>query len=454
MKKELDLFLKLTDEIIEAEKDHPVVKPIDPNTLHSALDIGLEDDPVMDDRFESALRDLVMNTPRTASKRFFNQLFGGRNSKAVLGDLLAVVLNTSMYTYKVGGPMIGVELEIIKQSCKIVGYGDRGTGTIPTGGSMSNLMAMIMARDFKKISVTREGISGKYVLYTSEHCHYSIPKNASFIGIGLDQVRKIKTDEQGRMIPSEIELAIEADLAAGNIPFMIIATAGTTVLGAIDPIEPLNRISKKYNLWMHIDGAYCGSIMFTEKYKHLIKGVEESDSFCYNAHKMIGTPLTCSIFLTKHKDAMHESFSIEADYLYQTDHDEFDLGKTSLQCGRRNDALKFWAVWKSIGTKGIRRMVEHHFHLADVARDYVRSHPDYTLYSYDNSVSVCFNYKGIPAKALCKGLYQNAEILVGYGEFKDQQFVRLVTINSQIKDEDVIAFFKTLESFASQMTLV
>ena len=118
---------------------------------------------------------------------------------------------------------------------------------------------------------------------------------------------------------------------------------------------------EKYNLWLHVDGAYCGGVIFSRKYRHLVDGVKRADSFSFNAHKMLGTPLTCSVLLVKNKENLSNSFNNDAKYLYQTDKDDFNLGKTSFQCGRRNDALKFWTLWKSIGTKGLEKMVNHQF---------------------------------------------------------------------------------------------
>ena len=201
---------------------------------------------------------------------------------------------------------------------------------------------------------------------------------------------------------------------------------------------------------MHVDGAYCGSIIFSDQKKHLLKGIERSDSFSYNAHKMIGTPLTCSIILVKDKKQLHDSFSNDADYLYQTDGDDFNLGKTSFQCGRRNDALKFWTLWKSVGTNGIEKIIDQQFDLADVAREYVENHPDYTVYSYENSISVCFNYKNIDPKVLCTLLYEHQITVVGFGAFNEDTFIRFVTINATNTKEDILNFFKVLEAFVDE----
>jgi glutamate/tyrosine decarboxylase-like PLP-dependent enzyme len=162
---------------------------------------------------------------------------------------------------------------------------------------------------------------------------------------------------------------------------------------------------------------------------------------------MLGTPLGCSIIVTKHPEQLHHSFSNEADYLYQTEGDDFNLGKTSIQCGRRNDALKLWTLWKSIGTSGLEELVDKQFKLADVARNYITTHPDYTLKSFEDSISVCFNYKDIPADKLCTALYEDAQLMVGFGNFKSEDFVRMVTINSVLEEDDILQFFKTLEAY-------
>lgn len=449
MKNELQLFHKLAEKLLKAEESEPVVKPIDPDFLFDTIDISLSVDSASDTYFEDTLEKLVLSTPRTATRLFFNQLYGGRNAIATLGDLLAVILNNSMYTYKVAGPMVGIEKEILNQVCKIIGYGEDSGGSIAPGGSMSNFMAMVMARDAVGVSVKSEGISQKMTLYTSVESHYSIPKNAAFIGIGREQVRYVEADETGKMKPAHLEELIKEDIGNGFMPFFVNATAGTTVLGVFDDIQAISKVAKQFNLWLHIDGAYCGSVIFSKKYNHLIKGVELSDSFSFNAHKMLGTPLTCSIFVSSHKKYLYDSFSNDAAYLYQTDADDYNLGKTSIQCGRRNDSLKLWALWKSVGTNGLGKMVDQQFHLAETARKYIKGHADYTLYSFENSISVCFNYKNIPAGDLCTALYKEGKLMVGFGTFQNVQFIRLVTINAGNADADILNFFKVIEDFVA-----
>lgn len=450
LQKDLALFNELAEVLLNEESKNPVADRIDADRLYESIDLSLNSSGMIDEKFKEVVKNVLISTPKTATSLFFNQLFGGRQSKAVLGDLLAVLLNNSMYTYKVAGPQVGIEQEIIRKSCEMIGYGAKSNGTFPTGGSMSNYMALVMARDAKDPESKNKGVRKPLVIYTSQESHYSNSKNASFAGIGRDNIRFIKADSYGRMIPELLEEQIQKDLDEGLIPTYVNATAGTTVLGAFDPIEEIADITEKYDLWLHVDGAYCGSVIFSSKYKHLVKGIERSNSFSYNAHKMVGTPLTCSIILVNDKKHLHDSFSNDAEYLYQTDGDDFNLGKTSFQCGRRNDALKFWTLWKSVGTEGIEKIVDQQFDLAKASLEYIRSNSDYTLYSYDDSISVCFNYKNIDPTALCTALYENQETVVGFGAFRGITFVRFVTINANNKKEDILNFFKVLEDFVAQ----
>ncbi|WP_296313549.1 pyridoxal phosphate-dependent decarboxylase family protein [Winogradskyella sp. UBA3174] len=453
MQHDIALFSQLCDVLFKSETEQPVAYPIPTSKLYKEIDLSLNPKGVIEENLINILHDIVKSTPKTASKSFFNQLFGGRIGKATLGDLLAVMLNNSMYTYKVAGPQVGIEKQVIENICKLAGYAENSDGTVAPGGSMSNMMALIMARDAISPSVRTAGLTKPMTLYTSKESHYSISKNAALTGIGRDNVRLVRTNSKGEMSAKHLEELIQNDSENGYQPFFVNATAGTTVIGAFDDTEAISEVCNKNKVWLHVDGAYCGGVIFSKTHKHLIRGLEYSDSFSINAHKMLGTPLSCSIIVTQHKAQLHHSFSNEADYLYQTDGDDFNLGKTSLQCGRRNDALKIWTLWKSVGTNGLEEIVDKQFEMAEIARNYIKNNEDYNIYSFDDSISVCFNYKGVDAKELCTALYENSELMVGFGKFNNQEFIRMVTINSLLEKEDILAFFSTLEAFVANKML-
>ena len=184
MQKALDIFQEITQALLTDEQQNPVARYIPSDKVYEELDLGLSYDGTDMDQFKKSLKDLVLATPRTATNAFFNQLFGGRNATAVLGDLLAVILNNSMYTYKAGGPMIAIEKEIIRNITDLLGWDNNADGTLAAGGSMTNFKGILMARDAYDPEVRHKGGRADLVVYTSEESHYSIPKNAAFAGIG------------------------------------------------------------------------------------------------------------------------------------------------------------------------------------------------------------------------------------------------------------------------------
>jgi sulfinoalanine decarboxylase/sulfinoalanine decarboxylase/aspartate 1-decarboxylase len=391
----------------------------------------------------------LLKSTKSSSKLFFNQLFGGRHSKAVLGDLLAVILNNSMATYKIAGPQISIEKEILSKIYSLIGYNNKAGGTFPTGGSMSNFMSLVMARD-KVNTISNKSNNKRLIAYSSENSHYSISKNASFSGIGKENVRYIKSDQYGRICKDDFENQINNDISNGFLPFYLNATAGTTVLCAFDNIEELVPICRKHDIWLHLDGAFGGAVIFSEKYKHLVKGINFTDSFCFNAHKTLGAPISTSLLVVKDKNDLHNSFNNSASYLYQTHDSDFNLGQTSFECGRRNNALKLWTMWKAIGSKGIAKIINHEFKLANFARNYVINNSNYKIYSFENSLSICFNYKNFDPEDLCIQLYENNLLMVGFGHFHANKFIRLVTVNGENSTDNLSNFFQILEEYCER----
>ena len=449
IKDDLQLFDELVTLFLEDENQNPVAEYINPKDVNKVLDITLQESAISKVEYKKILKKLLLKSTKSSSKLFFNQLFGGRHSKAVLGDLLAVILNNSMATYKIAGPQISIEKEILSKIYSLIGYNNKAGGTFPTGGSMSNFMSLVMARD-KVNTISNKFNKKRLIAYSSENSHYSISKNASFSGIGKENVRYIKSDQYGRICKDDFENQINNDISNGFLPFYLNATAGTTVLCAFDNIEELVPICRKHEIWMHLDGAFGGAVIFSEKYKYLVKGINFTDSFCFNAHKTLGAPISTSLLVVKDKNDLYNSFNNSASYLYQTHDSDFNLGQTSFECGRRNNALKLWTMWKAIGSKGIAKIINHEFKLANFARNYVISNSNYKIYSFENSLSICFNYKNFDPEDLCTQLYENNLLMVGFGHFHANKFIRLVTVNSENSTNNLSNFFQILEEYCER----
>ncbi|MBE9009731.1 aminotransferase class V-fold PLP-dependent enzyme, partial [Pseudanabaenaceae cyanobacterium LEGE 13415] len=256
----------LVNQYLEENADiaTPVVHYLKPELLKNKLDLSIPDQGVSIDKFITLLETYLHYSVRTGHRQFFNQLFSGFNLPGFLGEVFASLTNTSMATYEIAPVATLIEQSLIEEMNSWIGF-EQGEGTFVTGGSNANLVAMLCARNKAFPEAKYQGFSQRSVVFVSDQAHYSFLKAANVLGIGLNNVIKVKTDAKGSMIPAELETAIASSLASGHTPFFIAATAGTTVLGAFDPLPEIAEIAKKYQLWFHVDGAWGGAAIFSDR---------------------------------------------------------------------------------------------------------------------------------------------------------------------------------------------
>lgn len=453
MSPDLEEVLPALTELIKTHLAHeaaePVRAPRDPATLRAELDLSLPEEGRPFGEVLEDLRALMDRTPATASRAFFNQLFGGRDGAAVAGDILAVVLNNSMYTYKVAGVQVLVELELVRRMGALLGWGDP-EGVFTPGGSLSNLCGMLMARNEAVPDLKEAGHDGRTLrIYTSADSHYSVRKAAGVLAFGRDNVVLVDVDSRGRMLPDALARAIRADRQAGHVPVMVNATSGTTVLGAYDPLDGLADVCEAEGAWLHVDGAYGGSMVFHPDYAEHFRGIERADSVTWDAHKMMGVPLMCSVILVRHKGLLTKHLNETATYLFQDDTDDLNPGTRSLQCGRRNNALKLWTAWRTHGDAGYRQRMIRLRENTLYARRHVVGHPDLTLVREPESINLCFDVRGVPCDVLCSRMNREGRAMVGHAIVDDAPVVRMVFLDPAHTESDIDAFFHALHQVAA-----
>lgn len=444
-------LIELAHALFEAEQTAPVSRFRTPEEMRRAIELAIPEKGSSPERVMDLLEDVALATPRTASRRFFNQLFAGRHDIASAAEIVAVLLNSSMYTYKAAGPHVLIEKELGEHMGRKVGYDD-GEGIFTPGGSLSNFAGIMIARNEFNERCQQDGHDGSWLtLYSSELDHYSIAKNLAMLGLGRRSLRKVATDERGRMRADALRDAIKRDIEEGAKPFCINATCGTTVLGAYDPLDEIADVAEEFGIWFHVDGAFGGSTALSAKHRDHLKGSERSDSFTWDAHKMMGVPLSCSVILVKNKGLLRKHFSESASYLFQSDEDELNHGVKSMQCGRRNDCLKLWAAWQHLGDEGYARKIDRLYDLARSFAERVKKDPRCTLSKEPESVNVCFEVTGKPSDLICETLRQQQKSLVGYGIVDGRRVIRAAFVNADVDEADLDDFFDNLVEVA--MTL-
>ena len=270
--------------------------------------------------------------------------------------------------------------------------------------------------------------------------------SANVIGIGHGNVIKVKCDNHGSMLPSALEDEINSAKSRGLTPICVIATAGTTVRGAFDPLKQIGQICEQHEIWYHVDAAWGGACLFSPKHRSLMDGVEYADSVCWDAHKMMGVPLICSAFIIKQPEILRavSSHGDSAHYLFHEDAESVDLGRFSLQCGRRNDALKLWFAWRMLGDSGWAKLVDEYMSLAKYLEEKISESDNLEMMSSRMWTNVCFRYTSHDIANLNEfnselrtRLIEDGKYMISKSNIGDDVILRPVIANPSITTESL-----------------
>lgn len=456
------LLQQLTVFFAASTAEHSVTESLEPAELarRLMLDLPAEGKPLAD--LEIDIADYLTHAVKTAHPKYFNQLWGGFSAPCLMGDLLTSATNTSMYTHEVAPVATLIEKTVIAKLGQLVGFSNP-EGQFTTGGSNGNLMAMAIARHRAAPHLKAKGIAKEpqLIAFVSAAAHYSFAKAAQILGLGTENLWTVPIDEAGQMMVPVLESLIDQARAQGHRPFFVAATAGTTVRGVFDPLSEIATIAHREALWFHVDGAWGASVLLSARHRHLMVGVDQADSVVWDAHKMMGMTLTCSMLLLKQSGQMFSTFSAPGTgYIFHADEaDPNDLGPSTLHCGRRVDAVKLWLTWQHLGDRGWEALIDRYFDLAAHAEALIHQHPALELVTPRASVNLCFRYhpqhpdQDINALnlSLRQTLYKKGLAMVNYAQIDHQVVLRLVICNNQTRPEDITAFFEQVVEIAQQL---
>lgn len=393
---------------------------------------------------------------KTDHPAFVNRMWVGANLPSIVGEIVTALTNTSACTFESAPVSTILEKYMIDQMLVLVGFA-KGEGQMTTGSSNANMIAMMAARNLATGTVKQAGLFGQQKLFAfvSADAHYSMDKAANILGIGTDQLIKIPVDQYGAMEPNALESAIDRVELNGGQPFFVAATAGTTVRGAYDPIEPLLDLRHKYGFWLHVDGAWGGAAVLSPTLKQIfLSGLPDADSFTCDFHKMLGASLMCNVLLiNKREQALQNALAAgDGSYLFRDEHttETEDLGVASLQCGRRVDSLKWFLDWKFFGREGLASRVEKNLELCEYAESWVNQCAELEMVVPRTSFNVCFRLKVQEERsnslnlALRNLLYQQGTSLVGVAYINGKMVLRLLLTNPAAEKTDVDTFFNNV----------
>lgn len=357
---------------LENVESKPVLANIKPGGVKSKLPISPPDFGEGMDKIFKDVDDIIMpgmthwNHPNFMA--YFNSTASG---PGILGDFLSSAFNINGMVWKSSPASTELEEVVLNWFREMLQLPKQFFGIMYDLASVSSMHAIAAAREQAKSNYQNYDIT-KLKIYCSEQAHSSIEKATITLGLPLDAIVKIKTDDQFRMIPSELTEVIINDIHNGFQPFCVVATVGTTSTTSIDPVSEIVPIAKKYNLWLHIDAAHAGSAAIVPEVRPILSGVEDADSIVINPHKWLFVPIDLSVLYTSKPAVIKKAFSIVTEYLKTDEENEavnyMDYG---IQLGRKFRSLKLWFLIRYFGVEGLQKIIREHLRLGELFADFI-----------------------------------------------------------------------------------
>ena len=384
-------------EYIAHPENYPVLSQVAPGDIKAQLPAAA---PTQPEAFADILNDfetIIMPGITHWNHPNFHAYFSITGSApGILAELLIAALNVNGMLWRTSPAATELEEVTLDWLRQMLELPADMQGVIMDSASMSSLTAIAAARESLDLNIRQQGMIGRadlprLRLYISDQTHSSVEKGAITLGIGQENVIKIATNDAFQMRPDLLEAAIQADLAAGYRPFFVCATVGTTSTTSIDPVPAIAEIAKKYNLWLHVDGAYGGVAAIVPEMRPLFIGIEQADSMVINPHKWLFTPIDLSVLYTRHVDILKRAFTILPEYLRTAEGESvtnyMDYG---VQLGRRFRSLKLWFVLRTYGQDGLISRIREHIRLAQLLVTWINESPDFELLAPAPMSTVCF----------------------------------------------------------------
>ena len=411
---------------------------------------------------------VLPNLLRTPSTDYMAHLHGPSLVETIAAEQIISTFNQSMDSWDQSPVATEIEVEVINHLCKLYGYDENADGVFTSGGSQSNQTAIILARDWfcqnvlnydiKKYGVNEE--CRKLRMYTSEISHFSMEKSAHILGLGYQSVVKVPVDSRKKIDMAALRSLIEEDKKAGNIPFLVVATAGTTDFGSIDPIAEISQLAKENNLWVHADAAYGSGVIMSDKYADRVAGLKLCDSITVDFHKMFVMPISCSAVLIKDGNDF-EALTIHADYLNREEDEEdgyTNLVDKSLQTTRRFDALKVWMSFQARGKDGWSKLINASMGNAQYLYQQLKADSDFEEITEPEISSVVFRYKNCGSdeeadtvnKKVRRALIHQHGVVIGQTISDGHTCLKFTLLNPLITHEKLDELKKLIKSLAMQ----
>lgn len=380
-------------------RGRPVTPAESPGALRKLLGGPLPARGVRPDRLLEEAADLVINHSLfNGHPRFWGYINPSSAPIGALGDLLAAAVNPNVGAWILSPMASEIEAQTVRWVAEMLGYPADCGGLLVSGGNMANFVGFVAARRAKADwDVQAAGFTAaaarRLRVYVSAETHTWVHKATDLFGLGTDSIRWIPVDDELRMDTAALGRQIRADAGSGDVPFLVVGTAGTVSTGAVDPLPEIAALAKEHGLWFHVDGAYGGFAAGLPGASPDFKGIARADSVAVDPHKWLYAPLEAGCALVRNRQALLDAFRYRPPYYHFDEADEqvVNYFEHGLQNSRGFRALKVWLGLRQAGREGYARMLSHDVRMAQALYELAGKHPDLEAITLGLSI-VTFRY--------------------------------------------------------------
>ena len=436
----------------------PEVDPEKIRALLSRIDFNRPLDPLEAVNF--VMKGLWDYQLHTAHPRYFGLFNPTPTTMGIAADTLAATFNPQLAAWAHNPFAVEVEQHLIRSIAHRFGYeSTNADGTFTSGGAEANHTAMLTALVNQFPEFARQGLRGldqQPVLYVSTEGHHSFIKAARACGLGTDAVRRVPVDKALKMNVDALGEQIVRDRAAGFAPFLIVATAGTTSAGIVDPLARIADIALQEKLWFHVDAAWGGAAILVPELRNVLEGIERSDSLTFDTHKWLSVPMGGGLYLTRHRNILGETFRITTAYVPPTPQglDVIDPYTHSMQWSRRFIGLKVFLSLAVAGWEGYTAALRHQAAMGDLLRQELEA-SDWQIINQTNLPVACFvdrrndveGRSGAFIEAVAQEVVSSGEAWISVTRVRDDMPVLRACITSFCATpEDILALVHALDA--------
>jgi aromatic-L-amino-acid/L-tryptophan decarboxylase len=382
---------------LEQVDNYPVMSQVKPGDIKAQLP---NFPPATAESFEQIMADvdkiIMPGITHWGSSNFFAYFPASKSEASILAEMMMASLGTQGMLWLTSPAATELEeqmMQWLRQMMELPAYMQ---GVIQDTASSATLAAILSAREkASNWAINERGFSAqeKFVVYSSDQVHSSIDKAVKIAGIGIENLRRIPTDENFAMIPNALQAQIEQDKLEGLHPLCVVSALGTTSSTALDPIDEIGSICEAFGLWHHVDAAYAGAALLLPECRYMAKGMEKADSFVFNPHKWMFVNFDCTVYFVKDAQTLKRTFSVNPEYLKTNNDDEVtNYRDWHIQLGRRFRALKLWFVIRSYGVEGLQAKIRSHNEMGQWLKKEVENHPQFELMAPVPLNLVCFRF--------------------------------------------------------------